>query len=365
MTRVIHDFDKTVHKAVFVTRVQEGLNNMVAEASSRQGFEKKPQSSLEIIETLKQIDNLCNSCRPLTPTACIEQCEIWRTKNQLLEMNGRLCTSDYENELFNALKNDRRLAVIGALSERSHTAAELQEHLKSRGYYHSQHTIISEYVDPLLGIGFVSKDAEDYRLTLYGQRFFHLLDSFDGGNPLPPHSRCYEETVLRELKAGPKSYAELADAVETDSLSRPLKRLVEQGLVTKSGSSTYVFYFKTKKVSTKPFSPTERRIYEAIPAEGIDTRELSTKVGITLRRTYKYLRRLRKRWLVFSRKKPRTYELTPSGMRLADFLEETGNLISEALKASAFLLERIHEATRTHPPSSVGEPSKPLQQPAS
>jgi DNA-binding HxlR family transcriptional regulator len=335
---------------------------MVAEASSSKGFEKKPQSSLEIIETLKQIESLCNSCRPLTPTVCIEHCELWRTKNQLLEVNGRLCASDYENELFNALKNERRLAVIEALSERSRTAAELQGHLKSRGYYHSQHTIISEYVEPLLGIGFVNKDAEDYRLTLYGQRFSHLLASFDGENPLPPHSSCYEEMILRELKAGSKSYAELAEAVQTDSLSRPLKRLVEHELVTKGESSTYVFYFRTKKVPTKPFSPTERRIYEAIPAEGIDTRELSTKVGITLRRTYKYLRRLRKRWLVFSRKKSRTYELTPSGMKLADFLEETVNLVSEALKASAFLLERIHETTRTYPPSSVGEPSKPFQQ---
>ena len=338
---------------------------MVAEVSSSQGFEKKPQSSLEIIEALKQIDSLCNSCRPLTPTVCIEHCELWRTKNQLLEMNGRLCASDYENELFNALKNERRLAVIDALSERSRTATELQEYLKSRGYYHSQQTIISEYVGPLLGIGFVSKDAEDYSLTLYGQRFSLLLDSFDGENPLPPHSSCYEEMILRELKIGSKSYAELAEAVEAESLSRPLKRLAEQGLVTKSESSTYVFYFRTKKVPKKPFSPTERRIYEAIPAEGIDTQKLSTKVGITLRRTCKYLRRLRKRCLVFSRKKPRTYELTPSGMKLADFLEETENLVSEALKASAFLLERIQEATHTYPSSSVGEPSKPLQQRAS
>jgi predicted transcriptional regulator len=338
---------------------------MVAEASPSQGLEREAQSSLEITETLKQMDSLCNRCRPLTPTVCLEQCEIWKTRNQLLEMNGRLSKSDYTNELFNALKNDRRLAVVEALSERSHTAAELQEHLKSRGYYHSQHTIISEYVEPLADIGFVSQDAEDCSLTLYGQRFSHLLKSFDAENPLPPHSSCYEEMVLRELKNGSKSYAELAETVNTDSLSRPLKRLVAQGLVTKSRSSSYIFYFRTKKVPKRPFSPTERRVYEAIPPEGIDTQELSTNVGISLRRTYKYLRRLRKRCLVFSRKKLRTYELTPSGMRLADFVEETANLISEALKASDFLLERIQKVTGTHPSSPMKEPSKPLQHPAS
>jgi DNA-binding MarR family transcriptional regulator len=146
--------------------------------------------------------------------------------------------------------------------------------------------------------------------------------------------------VLRKLKDGPKTYADLAGAVTRKSLSRSIKRLAEKGMVTKSKSRDYVFYFRTKKVPKKAFSPTERKVYEAIPEDGISARELSKTIGINLRRVYKYLRRLRRRRLVFTRRRPRTYELTPSGREVANFLEEMASLVLDASRASAFLLER-------------------------
>jgi len=276
---------------------------------------------------------------------CIERCEIWRTKNEFIEMNGMLCAEDHVHDLLNAAKNDRRQKVMEALSERSRGIKGLQEYLKSKGYYHSQHTIASEYVEPLIKAGLVKRDGAKYRLTLYGQKFRGVLNKFNVNNPLPPRSRCYEEIVLKKLKDGPKSYADLAESLTQKSLSRSLKRLTENGLVTKSKTSEYVFYFRTKKVPKKPFSPTEKKVYEAIPEVGISSGELSERVGINLRRTYKYLRRLRKKRLVFTRKKPRTYELTASGMELANLLEETANLVLDASGASAFLLERSKQTT--------------------
>jgi len=342
-----------------------GASTMILEINSRQWLSKIVNNTTELIEILKQADSICQYCKPVSPMTCIERCEIWRTKNEFLEMNGMLCADDHVHDLLNAVKNDRRQKVIEALSGCPHSIKGLQEYLKSKGYYHSQHTIASEYVEPLVETGLVKRDGDKYRLTLYGQKFRDVLNRFNVENPLPPHSRCHEEIVMKKLKDGPKSYANLAESLTQKSLSRSLKRLIENGLVAKSKIPEYVFYFRTKKVPKKPFSPTEEKVYEAIPDLGISARELSKKVDINLRRTYKYLRRLKKRRLVFTREKPRTYELTPSGMELASFLEETANLVLDASKASTFLLERSKQATDAPTPIFTEFSPKPLRQPTS
>ncbi|MGQ9461042.1 MAG: hypothetical protein ACUVRA_07420 [Candidatus Bathyarchaeaceae archaeon] len=318
---------------------------MILEIKSRQWLSKIANNSAELTEIVKQADSICQYCEPISPMTCIQQCEIWRAKNDFLEMNGTLCANDHVHNLLNAVKNDRRQRIIEALSKHPYSIKGLQEYLKGKGYYHSRHTIASEYVEPLVEVGLVKRDGDKYRLTLYGQKFLDVLNRFNVENPLPPHSHCHEEIVLKKLKDGTKSYAELLESVTQKSLSRSLKRLIENGLVAKSKIPNYIFYFRTRKVPKKPFSPTEKKVYESIPEVGISAHELSEKVGINLRRTYKYLRRLKKRRLVFTRKKPRTYELTPSGMELANFLEETANLVLDASKASAFLLERSKRAT--------------------
>ena len=191
-------------------------------------------------------------------------------------------------------------------------------------------------------------------MTLYGKKFHDVLSRFDAENPLPPHSRCYEEIVLKKLKEGPKSYSDLSESLTQKSLSRTLKRLIEKRLVTKTETLEYVFYFRTKKVPKKPFSPTEKRVYESIPDVGTPAGKISEKVGINIRRTYKHLRSLRRRRLVFRRKKPRTYKLTLNGNKLADLLEETAKLVLDASKASNYLLQRSRETTAIpHPPQKM------------
>jgi len=310
-------------------------------------------NSTELVEILKQSDRVCQYCHLISPMICIEHCEIWKIKNDFLEMNGMLCEEDHLCDLLNAVKNDRRQKVIEALSERPRSIKELQGYLKNRGYHHSRHTVTSEYVKPLAKVGVLKKDGGKYRLTLYSQKLRDVLDRFGVENPLTSHSCCYEEIVLKKLKDGSKSYANLVESLTQKSLSRPLKRLIENGLVNKSRSPDYVFYLRTKKVPKKTFSPTEKKIYETITEVGISAPELSEKVGINLRRTYKYFRRLRKRRLVFTQKRPRTIQLTPSGMELANFLEETANLVLDASRASSFLLRRSKQTADFHVPISM------------
>jgi sugar-specific transcriptional regulator TrmB len=95
----------------------------------------------------------------------------------------------------------------------------------------------------------------------------------------------------------------------------------------------YVFFFQTKRDSRKAeFSPTEERIYQNIPEDGISARGLSDKTRISLRRTYKYLRRLKGKKLVFTRKRPKIYALTTEGVQLASMLRKLHDLTLEAFK---------------------------------
>jgi len=320
---------------------------MVIEIKSHEWLSKAADSAATLVETLKQVDSICQHCEPASPTICAERCEIWKTKNELLEMNGTLCADNYFRGLLNAVKNDRRREIIDALSKGPHSIEGLQEHLKAKGYHHSRRTIANSYVEPLLEAGLVRRDRNKHRLTLYGRRFRDVINKFDVEDSLPSHSRCYEEMVLRKLRDDPKTYEDLVGSVPRDSLSRTIQRLTEEGLVRKSKSSDYVFYFRTKKAPKKEFSPTEKKVYEAIPESGASAHGLSMDVGINLRRTYKYLRRLRKRRLVFRRERPRTYELTSSGREVASSLQEMADLVLDASRASAFLLERSGQTMAT------------------
>ena len=319
----------------------------------RQWFTKTTENTAGLFDILTKADAFCLSCTPASPMHCIERCEIWKTKNEFIKTNPMFCRDDHVHNLLNAVKNSRRKNIMDALYDLPRGTKGLQEFLKNKGYRHSQRTIASQYVEPLMKTGLVERDGARYHLTLYGKKFHDILDRFNAENLLPPHSRCYEEIILKELRAEPKSYNDLAESLTQKSLSRSLKRLIENGLVSKSKTLEYVFYFKTKKMPKKPFSPTEKRVYNSIPDIGISVRQLSLKVGISIRRIYKYLRRLRKRRLVFTRKKPRTYYLTPDGIRLADFLEETSKLVLDASKASCYLFQRSGETViiPQHPPN--------------
>ena len=259
-------------------------------------------------------------------------------------MNGVLTRNSHVPNLFNAVKNKRRLKIMDALSERPRNVKDLQEYLKNSGYYHSCRTI-NEYLRPLVQTGLIKEDGDGrYRSTLYGRKFREMLRKFDSEDLLPTHSHGHEESVLRQLLSGPKSYEELVGSIAHKSLSRALKRLLEKGLITKSRASDYVFYFKTKKGPNVKFSPTEKKVYEIIPEVGISARNLSREVSINVRRTYKYLRRLREKKLVFVQTRPKVFELTLSGKEIASLLEEITNYASSASCVSGLMLQQARQA---------------------
>ncbi len=273
-------------------------------------------------QTLHVMEERCKGCSVVTPMMCVEQCETWRVKRELRETSKVLSEDDHRLELLNAIKNERRLAILDILWEHPSSLEGLQQKLKSHKFYHSQKTI-REYLKPLLKAGLVKEHGKRFHLTLYGRKMQDAVIKHGFAGKLPIHSEGHEEKILRKLLDSAKTRSELLNVAPPNSLSRTLKRLVKRKLIMNNSPSARVFYFRTKRaLSLEQLSPTQKRICNAIPQAGISAPDLADVVGISLRRVYKYLRSLRGKKLVFRRDMPARYELTDKGESTAEFLEE-------------------------------------------
>lgn len=295
------------------------------------------QEKTSLVEVLERVKETCEYCHPLTPITCVTRCNIWKLKNELRKLYEKLKNPNFMTKLLNALKNRRRLQILEILSNGRHSIARLQQRLKKLGYYHSRRTIAEEYIDPLIEVGLVEENHNKYQTTLLGCKFNELIRDFSAiGELLPSHSECYEEKAIEALSKSPKTYEELKFVIPAESLSRILKRLQETNLITKDNENSYIFYFKTKRnPQQEKLSPTEKRVYENIPREDTTAKKLADKTNISLRRTYKYLKKLRGKKLVFKRKRPKTYALTKEGTQVAKLLEKMHVLLIEFGQASA------------------------------
>lgn len=291
---------------------------------SRDAYERlleELEGGVELKAVYEEAREYCRACRVPSPLVCVERCHIWKVNSERLELDKITSRSRHLIDLFNAVKNKTRSCIIRTLLERPLTLKELQRRLRKGGLYHSLGTIASFYIDPLLRVGLVRKEGDRYETTLYGRKIRGILSEACLEDLLLPHSGCHEELCLMALAAGPKTYGALAKYACQGTLRRTLKRLVERGLVSKSKPSDRVFFFIAGE-GTSELTPTEKRVFNALSKGGMPARRLSRVVGITLRRTYKYLKRLREKGLIDSRRRETVFGLTPMGEKIANCLKE-------------------------------------------
>jgi hypothetical protein len=312
---------------------------------------------------MERVDAQCRSCRPPTPLDCIGSCHVWRLRNELKQLRSIITQQDYQNTLLNTLKNERRLKILVLLSKGAFSIQHLQKDLKDLGFSHSQETLLSEYVEPLMATGLVSENLEHFKATTFGFEINQLFAGLNGiQSVLPPHSECYEEKVVEALLEEPKTYEELKLLVPNESLKRVIARLLKTNLVTKNGNNNYVYYFRTKRpMEMEKLSSTEKRVYEGILDEGITGEQLAEKAGITLRRTYKYMRKLKGKKLAFKRERPKTFSLTEEGVKMAVFLGKLCAVVKEFAEGSVGLAKSTFEGGQQVPVSSNDTREKPLQ----
>lgn len=301
--------------------------------------EADKQTSLA--DSLNAIEKMCKNCKPLSPITCISECKTWKIKNELRKLYGKAKNPDFMANLLNTLKNKRRSQLLEIISKEHHSIKQLQQELRKLGFNHSQHTIIEEYVNPLITVGLADERQNLYQSTLFGRKISDLTKDFhDLEDLLSPHSECYEERTLDALMKGPRTYESLAEIIPQKSVARVLSRLQKAALAETGADKDYVFFFTTKRKPCKSdFSPTEKRIYERISVEGISARKLAREAGISLRRTYKYLRKLKGKKLVFVRKRPTSYSITAEGVKVGTMLEAMHKLATDALTTTAKLVE--------------------------
>jgi DNA-binding HxlR family transcriptional regulator len=231
---------------------------------------------------------------------------------------------NYITELFNVLKNETRLCILQSIVNGRYSLSQLQQKLKQTGHNHSQVTITEEYLRPLMSVGLVAEVSGEYYSTSFGERIVGLLECFsEFVEKLPAHSEGSEETLLQSLLSGPKTFDDIEALVSTQTVSRILKRLRSTDLIESTTGRNYIFFFKSKRDPAKEtLTTTEQKIYSAIFDEGISAGKLAKETKNSLRRTYKTLRALKCKKLVFTRKTPKLYSLTCKGKTLASILDE-------------------------------------------
>lgn len=285
---------------------------------------------------LRSLNAECRNCAPITPLECISRCQVYKLKNELRKLRETMDNPNYIKELFNVLKNETRLHILQAIVNGRYSVSQLQQELKKTGHSHSQDTISEEYLRPLMAVGLATEARDEYYATTFGGRLTELLGNFpEFVEMLPAHSECYEETILQSLLSGPKTFEDIEALISSKIASRILKRLRSAGLIETPMERNYIFFFKSKRDPNKEnFTLTERRIYDAIPNEGISAGKLAKETGLSIRITYKYLRGLKGKKLVFIRKTPKAYGLTCKGEKLASVLQELQQIVEETWSSS-------------------------------
>ncbi len=280
---------------------------------------------------LNKLDSACQSCSPVTPFECLTRCKVYQLKNELRALRKALDNPDYVKMLFNALKNQSRLFILQALLDGPRPVTKLQSELTKAGHTQSQSTLIDEYLQPLVNLGLVCESQEGYRLTVFGSRLTEQLECFpEFATKLPANSTCYEEAVLQSLLKGPQTFESIEAATLLRNVSRTLKRLRSTNLIYSSIEREYIFFFKTiRDPKLETLTSTEQKIYGVLSLEGISARNLARQTGFSTRVTYRCIKHLRGKKLLFERRKPKTYALTPLGAKLAGVLQKLQQAVED------------------------------------
>jgi predicted transcriptional regulator/DNA-binding HxlR family transcriptional regulator len=297
---------------------------------------RNSENNKDLSTMLKTLDAECRNCAPITPLECINRCHVYKLKNEFRKLRETMNKPNYLKELYNALKNETRLHILKSIVNGRYSVSQLQQELKKTGHSHSQETINEEYLQPLMAVGLATESRDEYYATTFGGRLTELLIEFpEFVEVLPAHSECYEEMLLRALLPGPKTFESIENIISPKIASRILKRLRQVGLIQTPEERDYIFFFKSKRDPNKEaFTMTERKIYEAIPKEGISAGKLAKETELSMRRTYKYLRGLKGKKLVFIRRTPKAYGLTDKGEMLATVLQEVQQIVDETWMSS-------------------------------
>jgi predicted transcriptional regulator len=301
----------------------------------------KVENNQPLAGIMKSLEDECRNCAPTTPLECIGRCQVYKLKNELRNLREAMGNPNYNKELFNVIKNKTRFLVLQTIVEGKCSIVHLQQILRKSGLIYSPQSFKEEYLLPLIRVGLAAEVSEEYFTTMFGGRLTELLECFAGFvGLLPARSECYEEVLLQALLTGPKMFEAIEALIPAKCTSRTLKRLRNSGLIVTPEERDYVFYFKTiRELSKETVSDAERRVYIAIQGDGSSAGKIAKDSGLSLRRTYKCIRALKGKKLIFLRITPKLYALTDKGEKLAFLLRDVAQIVEDTWNSSTQVMQ--------------------------
>jgi predicted transcriptional regulator len=166
---------------------------------------------------------------------------------------------------------------------------------------------------------------------MFGGRVAELLEAVPKfAQMLPANSECHEEILLQSLLCGSKTFEDVEAAITPNCTSRTLKRLRLTGLIETPVERDYVFYFKTiRNLNQETTTDSQRKIYGVLRDEGSSAGQLAKDSGLSLRRTYRCIKGLKGKKLIFLRRTPKLYALTSKGEALSLVLRELKQIVED------------------------------------
>jgi DNA-binding HxlR family transcriptional regulator len=304
----------------------------------------KTKNNNDLSEKSKSLEAQCRNCTPITPIYCITRCKIYRLKNELRTVHDTMNNPNYINELLKVLKNDARFHILQTIANGRYRVNKLQQELNKTGCRISQHNIREEYLHPLMAIGLVAEERNEYYTTTFGSRIAEMLAALpEFAKSLPARSEGYEEALMQSLLSGPKTFGDIKALIMPKTISRTLKRLRSVGLIKTRVKRDYIFFFKSRRDPKKEtFTAGERKIYNAVDFDGISAGMLARKTGFSMRRTYKTLRTLKGKKLIFARRTPKVYGLTFNGTKLASVLQKIQKIVEDVRDSSEKVMQETN-----------------------
>jgi DNA-binding HxlR family transcriptional regulator len=302
---------------------------------------RKGENNQDLAGMLKSLEAECRNCAPTSPLECITRCQAYKLKNELRKLRETIDNPNYIKELFNVLKNEARFHLLQAIVNGKCSVSQLHQVLKKIGYSYSRQSLSEEYLGPLIRVGLAAEVRDEYCKTMFGGRLTESLENFpEFAEVLPANSECYEETILQSLLSGPKTFEGIEALISPKSTSRTLKRLRSVGLIETPIERDYIFFFKTIRDPKKEtLTVSERKIYDSLTDEGSSVGKLAKDVGLSVRRTYRCLRRLKGKKLIFVRRAPKVYALTCKGEKLALVLQELQQIVEDTWASSKQVMQ--------------------------
>jgi predicted transcriptional regulator len=280
----------------------------------------------DIEELCQDIVELCEACQPSSPVLCMELCQIWQLKNKFQKSFQALSKQPSLADTLQPLQNTIRLKIMELIIQQPRSSDALTSDLKKQGYSLSLSRLRKRHLSALLNANLVQQRTTHLVATKMGRHLYNLLTKSDFSN-YAYHIDKTDEAILKLLLSKEMTHDELAEKVPRNTLHRGLNKLQRKKLVEKFRFTGRVFYSRAKRRPTRKLTPTEMKIFKALPKEGITVRDLGEKTKLSFGTVYKYLRQLKYKRHVKKVQKATPFKLTETGLHIAQTIKLAQSLL--------------------------------------